>query len=58
MNTTARKEGSLDELWSALSKEGQEFVSKVIRIEKAKLHMGLPRGIHEELIEALRQIVR
>lgn len=49
---------SIDDLWTKLSPEAQRYIHRVIQIEKDKLHMSLPRGINEELIAALKEVVR
>jgi uncharacterized protein (UPF0335 family) len=42
---------------SDLSPEARNFVSRVLRIEKEKSHMTLPRGVYDELESALKEVV-
>lgn len=47
----------IDEAWGELSPAGRDLVSRVIRIEREKLHMGNPVGIHDELLKAIDEVV-
>lgn len=48
----------VERLWESLSPEAKRLVGKVIEIEKSKLHMSLPRGVNDDLIKAIKEVVR
>lgn len=48
----------MEELWAKMSPEAQRLVNRVIQIEREKLHMGLPRGVNEEILAALGELVQ
>lgn len=47
----------LEELWMDLSPEARRLVGRVIRLERDKLHMSLPRGINDDIEEAVEEVV-
>jgi len=49
---------NLETLWAKLSPDAQRLVGRVIAIEKEKLYMGLPRGVNDEILQALKEIVK
>jgi len=55
---TQSVEAEVKRLWEELSPEAKRLVGKVIDVEKSKLHMGLPRGVNDELMAAIKEIVR
>ena len=49
---------NVKDLWEQLSPESKRLVGKVIEIEKSKLHMSLPRGVNDEIVKAIKEVVK
>jgi len=61
MSENIESDHSMDEvkeLWESLSPEARRLVGRVIEIEKSKLHMSLPRGVNDEIVQVIKEIVR
>ncbi|ACL06470.1 hypothetical protein Dalk_4793 [Desulfatibacillum aliphaticivorans] len=41
-----------------LEKKDLELLSKVLLIEREKLHLEKPRGIKEELLKAVKEVIK
>jgi hypothetical protein len=48
----------IDELFAELSDEVKQVVGQVLEIETRYLHMALPRGIHDEIVEMVERVVK
>ena len=51
-------EEDLDAAWNRMSKESQVLLDKVLKVESDKLYLGKPRGVIDELLEAVDVVVR
>lgn len=48
----------VEELLASKPEEVQQIVSEILGIENRYLHMTLPRGIHDEIVAKVEQIVK
>jgi hypothetical protein len=51
------RQSQLRTLFQQADPEVQTVVLKVFGLEEDKLYMGLPRGIIEEIVDAIKQVV-
>ena len=48
-------EKKISDLLDSCDPETRQLLIKILEIEKGKLYMGHPRGIYEELIQAIKE---
>ena len=51
-------EEDLNAAWGRMSKEAQSLLDKVIKAEEGKLYLGKPRGVIDELLQAIDEVVK
>lgn len=53
-----RSRDQINELFDELDDEVKQVVGQILEIETRYLHMALPRGIHDEIVEMVERVVR
>jgi FixJ family two-component response regulator len=54
----AEMQKKIREVLQQLSKDEQQLLSQVIKAEKDRIHMKLPRGIYDELHAAVARVIK
>jgi hypothetical protein len=52
------RQNRLREIFDNASPEVRQVVLRVFQLEGDKLYMGLPKGIKDEIVDAIKQIVK
>jgi hypothetical protein len=48
----------IEKVLNEIPDEVQAVVSEILRIETKYIHMNLPRGIHDEIVEMVERVVK
>ena len=54
MDTKAK----IDEVLSEISEDVRTVISEILSIEERYIHMALPRGIHDQIVEMVERVVK